>query len=69
MASFIAERLYHFICTPEGCSYNHNYTYIASSLEDAISMCREEHPNNIINEVKLGSIARRRSTKTVSIKV
>lgn len=43
--------------------------YSANDIEEAISMCREEHPGCSVNSVEFIAHTKRRSTKTLTIDV
>lgn len=67
---FISEQIYYITYIGSGCSYESSATYIASCIEEAIAMAREENKDKIfIKEVRAGNIAKRKSTKSITIDV
>lgn len=69
---FITEQLYYIEYETTGTYYGLSDSYIASSIEEAISMFREDHPNSFIQKVTVGSKVKRKSiktTKTITIDI
>ena len=61
---FITEQLYYIEYKTAGTYYELSDSYIASTIEEAISMFREDHPNSFIQKVTVDSKVKRKSTKT-----
>ena len=61
---FITEQLYYIEYKTAGTYYELSDSYIASTIEEAISMFREDHPNSFIQKVTVSSKVKRKSTKT-----
>lgn len=68
---FISEQIYYITYIRSGCSYECDAVYLASCIEEAIAMAREEEKHNkiFIKEVRAGSTAKRKSTKSITIDV
>ena len=61
---FITEQLYYIEYKTAGTYYELSDSYIASTIEEVISMFREDHPDSFIQKVMAGSKVKRKSTKT-----
>lgn len=66
---FVTEQLYYIEYKPAGAYYELSDSYIASTIEESISMFRKDHPDSFIRKVTAGSKVKRKSTKTVTIGV
>lgn len=66
----IKENLYNVIYSPESSSkYELYHQYIASSIEEAIQMCREQEKGCLIKEVRFIGTTYRNSVKTITVEV
>lgn len=66
---FIIEQLYYIEYNTAGSYCELSDSYIASTIEEAISMFRKDHPDSFIQKVTVGSKVKRKSTKTITIDV
>lgn len=66
---FVTEQIYHINYGAGSTHYELTASYIASTIEEAISMFREDHPDSFIQGVTAGNKVKRKSTKTVTIDV
>ena len=66
---FITEQLYYIEYKNAGTYYELSDSYIASTIEEAISMFREDHPGSFIQGVTAGKKVKRKSTKTITIDI
>lgn len=66
---FISEQIYYITYIRSDCECN--AVYLAPCIEEAIAMAREEEKHNkiFIKEVRAGSTAKRKSTKSITIDV
>lgn len=63
MSNFIKEEIFRV-------HFDHDYQcYSANSIEEAISMCREDHPGCDVHSVDFIGHTRRRTSKTITIDV
>lgn len=63
MMKYITEQIYYITYINKVSIYENHDAYLASSIEEAIAMCKEENPNCWITEVRTGSKVKRKSTK------
>lgn len=66
---YILEKQYAVIYTPKGCTYENYEQYIATSIEEAISMCRDKHKDCEIEKAEKINSVYRKSTKTVTVEI
>ena len=66
---FIIEQLYYIEYKTAEIYCELSDSYIASTIEEAISMFRKDHPDSFIQKVTVGSKVKRKSTKTITIDV
>lgn len=65
----ITERIYYISYKLKGCTYECNEVYLADSIEEAISLCKESNKECFITEVRAGAVAKRKSTKQITVDV
>lgn len=66
---FVIEQLYYIEYNDARTYCELSDSYIASTIEEAISMFRKDHPGSFIRKVMAGSKVKRKSTKTITIDV
>lgn len=67
MTKYIEEQTYYI--TYSNGSYENTQWFIADSVEEAISMCRERNKGCCINEVRRAHKIYRKSSKTITVNV
>lgn len=64
---YISEQIYHITFRPKNASFERNESFIADSIEEAISMCKDCNQECIIIDVRRGTTAKRKTIKTITV--